>query len=178
MLSNVERGFFIEPDASNHEMKICDEHPGYCNFVRVDGELRSVLFAWQRIPLKAEQRMQRLLRESMPALEKGEVSLAQIRRDADTVDKLFLIDRHPKYTGLVLAVGGSGNGFMTMLAVGILVADASEGVMERRLRKMLRWRPETAAGRDWRDTQDRFGADRKVMNFQDVREWTDRKSVV
>jgi len=32
-----------------------------------------------------------------------------------------------------------------MLAVGILVADASEGVMERRLRKMLRWRPEMAA---------------------------------
>lgn len=37
---------------------------------------------------------------------------------------------------------------MTMLAVGILVADASEGVMERRLRKMLRWRPEMAAGRE------------------------------
>lgn len=42
---NVGRGFFIESDASNHEMKICDEHPGYCNFVRVDGELRSVPFA-------------------------------------------------------------------------------------------------------------------------------------
>jgi sarcosine oxidase/L-pipecolate oxidase len=108
----------------------------------------------------------------MPALEKGELSFARICWDADTVDRLFLIDWHPKYTGLVLAVGGSGNGFMTMLALGVLVADASEGVMERRLRKMLRWRPEMAAGRDWRDTQDRFGADRKVMNFQDVGEWT------
>lgn len=170
MLFNVERGFFIEPDASNHEMKICDEHPGCCNFVRVDGELRSVSFAWQQIPLEAELRMRRLLRESMPALGKGELSFARICWDADTVDRLFLIDRHPKYTGLVLAVGGSGNGFMTMLAVGILVADASEGVMERRLRKLLRWRPEMAAGRDWRDTQDRFRADRKVVNFQDVRE--------
>jgi sarcosine oxidase / L-pipecolate oxidase len=81
-----------------------------------------------------------------------------------------LIDRHPKYIGLVLAVGGSGNGFMKMLAVGVLVADASEGAMKRKLRKMLRWRPKMAAGRGWRDTQDRFGADRKVMNFQDARE--------
>jgi sarcosine oxidase/L-pipecolate oxidase len=37
---------------------------------------------------------------------------------------------------------------------------------------MLRWRPEIAVGRDWRDTQDRFGADGKVMDFQSVREWT------
>jgi sarcosine oxidase/L-pipecolate oxidase len=108
----------------------------------------------------------------MPALEKGELSFARICWDADTVDRLFLIDRHLKYTGLVLAVGGSGNGFMTMLAVGISVVDTSEEVMERRLRKMLRWRPEMAAGRDWRDTQDRFGADGKMMNFQDIREWT------
>ena len=52
VLFNVERGFFIELDASNHEMKICDKHPGYCNFVRVDGELRSVPFARQRCHLK------------------------------------------------------------------------------------------------------------------------------
>ena len=68
----------------------------------------------------------------------------QLRPTVWTLDRLILIDRHPKYTGLVLAVGGSGNGFMTMLAVGVLVADASEGVMERRLRKMLRWTPDMA----------------------------------
>ena len=37
---------------------------------------------------------------------------------------------------------------MMMLAVGILVADASEGNMERRLKKILKWRPEMAAGRE------------------------------
>ncbi|OCL15285.1 fructosyl amine:oxygen oxidoreductase [Glonium stellatum] len=161
-----------QTDASNHEMKICDEHPGYCNFVRVNGELRSVPFVRQQIPLEAEQRMRRLLHESMPTLESHEFSFARVCWDADTVDRLFLIDRHPKYAGLVLAVGGSGHGFMTMPAAGIIVADVLEGILETRLRTMLRWRPETAVDRNWQDTQDRFGADGKVMDFRDVRKWT------
>lgn len=33
VLFNVERGSFLEPDEDNHELKICDEHPGYCNWV-------------------------------------------------------------------------------------------------------------------------------------------------
>lgn len=32
VLFNVERGFFMEPDEDNHELKFCDEHPGYCNW--------------------------------------------------------------------------------------------------------------------------------------------------
>jgi len=35
---------------------------------------------------------------------------------------------------------------MTMLAIGILVAGALEGVMERRLRKMSRWRLQVEIG--------------------------------
>lgn len=34
----------------------------------------------------------------------------QLRPTAWMLDRLILIDRHPKYTGLALAVGGSGNG--------------------------------------------------------------------
>lgn len=32
VMFNVERGFFMEPDEDRHELKICDEHPGYTNF--------------------------------------------------------------------------------------------------------------------------------------------------
>ncbi|KEF56794.1 uncharacterized protein A1O9_06984 [Exophiala aquamarina CBS 119918] len=32
VLFNIELGFFKEPDEDNHELKICDEHPGYCNW--------------------------------------------------------------------------------------------------------------------------------------------------
>lgn len=33
VLFNIEKGFFMEPDEDKHELKICDEHPGYCNWV-------------------------------------------------------------------------------------------------------------------------------------------------
>lgn len=32
VLFNIESGFFMEPDAENHELKICYEHLGYCNW--------------------------------------------------------------------------------------------------------------------------------------------------
>ncbi|KAF2176378.1 nucleotide-binding domain-containing protein [Zopfia rhizophila CBS 207.26] len=172
VLYGVDRGFFIEPDAENHQMKICDEHPGYCNFIDVEGELRSVPFARQQIPKDAERRMRRLLKETMPQFEQRDFSFARICWDADTVDRLFLIDWHPELKNLVIAVGGSGHGFMTNPAVGILVADVVENKVEERLKRMMRWRPKTSVHRNWWDTQNRFGADGKVMDFQDVQEWT------
>jgi sarcosine oxidase/L-pipecolate oxidase len=173
VLYGVDRGFFIEPDEEKHELKICDEHPGYCNIIEVDGEVRSVPFARQQIPVDAERRIRKLLEETAPRLADQPFSFARICWDADTVDRRFLIDKHPKHANLLLAVGGSGHGFMTSPAVGILAADTLEGSTEPRLQKMMRWRPEIALGRDWHATQDRFGADGKIMDFQDVKEWTD-----
>lgn len=172
VLYGVDRGFFIEPDMEKHEIKICDEHPGYLNMVLVDGELRSVPFARQQIPKEAESRMRYLLSEIMPQFQNREFSFARICWDADTVDRDFLIDRHPELENLVVAVGGSGNGFMTSSAVGILVADTLERKVEERLKRMMRWRPEIATERDWWDTQDRFGGEGKVMEFKNVSGWT------
>ncbi|EON68942.1 hypothetical protein W97_08200 [Coniosporium apollinis CBS 100218] len=174
VLFNAERGFFIEPDAEKRELKVCDEHPGYCNFViGENGEMRSVPFARQQIPVEAAERAHQLLRDTIGGdIPEREFSFARICWDADTVDRIFLIDRHPRYRRLVVAVGGSGNGFMNMPAVGLLVADALEDRMEPRLKKMLRWRPEIAVDRDWWDTQGRFGGEYKVMDFKDVKEWT------
>ncbi|KAK5464744.1 hypothetical protein LTS15_001306 [Exophiala xenobiotica] len=175
VLFNVERGFFMEPTTGTGELKFVDEHPGYCNFVddpETNSE-RSVPFARQQTPLEAEARARQFLRETVPQIADRPFSFARICWDADTPDRVFLIDRHPRYASLVVAVGGSGMGFMTMPAVGIQVADALEGRMEPRMKKGFRWRPETAVGRDWRDTQDRFGGDGKVMDFQKVEGWTD-----
>lgn len=171
---NSERGFLIEPDARSHELKLCDEHPGYLNLVPdpATGAPRSVPFARRQIPLEAARRVRRLLRETAPALARRPFSFARICWDADTPDRVFLIDRHPELPALVVAVGGSGNGFMNMPAVGRVVADVLEGAGETRLRRMMRWRPEMAAGRDWWDTQGRFGAEGKVMDLKDVEGWT------
>lgn len=71
-----------------------------------------------------------------------------------------------------MAVGGSGNGFMMMPAIGTSVVNLIEGAMESRLKHSFRWRPETAVGRDWCNTQNRFGGDGTVRDFQKVDEWT------
>ena len=174
VLYGVDRGFFIEPDAERHEMKLCDEHPGYINPVIEDGKFRSCPFARHQIPAEAEARMRLLLRETMPQLAEREFSFARICWDADTVDRRFLIDRHPEIENLIVAVGGSGNGFMTSPAIGMLVADVlnDKGEIEERVKKMLRWRPETAVNRDWWDSQGRYGADGKVMDLREVKQWT------
>ncbi|KAI1617257.1 fructosyl amine:oxygen oxidoreductase [Exophiala viscosa] len=174
VLFNIERGFFIEPSEADGELKFVDEHPGYCNFMQdpKTGEERSIPFAKQQIPVEAEQRARRFLRESVPQIADRPFSFARICWDADTPDRQFLIDRHPRYSNLVVGVGGSGMGFMMMPAVSVQIADALEGTIEARLKKGFRWRPETAVARDWHDTQNRFGADGEVMDLQKVHRWT------
>jgi len=176
VLYGVDRGFFIEPDAEKREMKICDEHPGYINLVTdpATGKTTSIPFARQQIPIEAAQRMRRLLHETLSQFADRPFSFARLCWDADTADRMFLIDKHPNIQNLVVAVGGSGNGFMTSPAIGGIVADiveSKDGVGER-VRKMMRWRPEQSVGRDLWDTQGRFGAEGKVMDLRDVREWT------
>ncbi|MCJ1304207.1 hypothetical protein MMC08_007019, partial [Hypocenomyce scalaris] len=48
VLFNLEQGFFMEPDAEKHKLKMCDEHPGYCNWVlQPDGTRKSIPFERQ-----------------------------------------------------------------------------------------------------------------------------------
>lgn len=184
VLFNAERGFFMEPTADTHELKFCDEHPGYVNLVRDKnayhhGETHSAPFARQQIPVESERRMRRFLHETLgPQMADREFSFARICWDADTADRQFLITPHPRHSGLIIAGGGSGNGFMMMPCVGQLVADLFEGTIEKRLLKGLRWRPEQAKGRDWQSLQGRFGADGRIMDFHDVAEWTNGKGDV
>lgn len=178
VLFNIAKGFFMEPDEDRHELKICDEHPGYCNFMedsKYPGEKRSVPFAKEQIPLEAEARARDFLRDTMPHLAERPFVFARICWDADTSDRAFLIDRHPDHPSLIVAVGGSGNGAMQMPTIGGFISDALEGKLQTELRDVVRWRPETAVDRDWQSTQNRFGGPNKLMDFQNVKkdEWTE-----
>ncbi|KAH8601751.1 oxygen oxidoreductase [Bisporella sp. PMI_857] len=172
VLFNIEKGFFMEPDAERGELKICDEHPGYTNFIDTPNGKASVPFARQQIPLEAEERVRDFLRDTMPQLTDRPFSFARVCWCADTPDRHFLIDRHPQWPSLVLAVGGSGHGFMHISSIGGLVADTMEGVLDERLKEAFRWRPETAINRDWQDVQGRRGGPNRVMDFKEVKEWT------
>jgi len=169
VLFNIESGFFMEPDAEKGELKICDEHPGYCSWV---AKGKSVPFAKHQIPVDSEYRVRNFLKDTMPQLAERPFSFARICWCADTPDRNFLIDRHPEYQSLLLAVGGSGHGFMHIPSIGGLVVDALEGSLDTKLAEAFRWRPATAVNRNWEDVQGRRGGPNKVMDFQKVKEWT------
>ncbi|RAL07117.1 NAD(P)/FAD-dependent oxidoreductase [Aspergillus homomorphus CBS 101889] len=176
VLFNADQGFFMEPDADRHELKICDEHPGYCNWVYDDDdpdrggqppERRSIPFARHQIPLESADRIRALLRATMPQLADRPFSFARICWCADTVDRNFLIDYHPDYPSLLLAVGASGRGFAHIPSIGGFIVDRLEGRLDERLAATVRWRPELAVDRDWDDTLNRFGGEYRVMDFNE-----------
>ena len=173
VLFNIEKGFFMEPDEDRHELKICDEHPGYCNWVDTPGGKRqSIPFAKHQIPVDSEKRVREFLRDCMPQLADRPLVFARICWCADTPDRMFLIDYHPDHPSLLLACGGSGHGYAYIPAIGGFIVDRMEGKLDKKMAKAFRWRPETAVDRDWEDTQGRFGGPNKVMDFQKVKEWT------
>ncbi|KAI0110790.1 fructosyl amine:oxygen oxidoreductase [Nemania sp. FL0031] len=147
VLFNIEKGFFMEPSAETHELKICDEHPGYINPIyhedpsdnhllkelgddKFKGErviVGSRPFARRQIPLESEERIRAFLQETMPHLAGRPFSFARICWDTDTVDRMPLIDWYTsdKSEGFVFVdqKGEKGadenvNGQRLLLAVG------------------------------------------------------------
>ncbi|KAI5275570.1 fructosyl amine:oxygen oxidoreductase-like protein [Aureobasidium subglaciale] len=176
VLFNIERGFFMEPDEDKGELKMCDEHPGYCNWTMdpQNSQRSSVPFAKQQIPREAEERTRGFLRETMPHLADRPFSFARICWCADTPNRAFLITKHPDYPSLVLGCGASGHGFCHIPVIGGFITDAMEDKLDPRVKHSFRWRPETAVNRKWEDLQDRFGPEgsNRMMNFGDIKEWT------
>lgn len=185
VLFAVDQGFFLSPPASaiaagEPELKICDEHPGYIHLA--DGKAKEkspVPVQRDAIPRSSADNMQKLLQATVPQLADRPLLRPRLCWDSDTPDRLFLIARHPgsssSQSRLLVAAGGSGNGFMNAPAVGILVADLLEDRLEERMAKALRWRPETAVDRDWFDTQGRFGGADKVVDLGEIPDddWTE-----
>lgn len=173
VLFNVERGFFMEPDEDRHELKICDEHPGYCNWLTADKRV-SLPFSRHQIPLRSEEGVRRFLRETMPHLADRPFSFARICWCADTPNRDFLISSHPEYPSLTLGVGGSGHGYKHIPIIGRYIVDCVEDKLDPRMKHVWRWRPETAVNRNWEDVQGRMGGSYKVLNLVDIPgdQWT------
>lgn len=167
VLFNVNKGFFMEPDEGLHQLKICDEHPGYCNWVKNPGSdtPRSVPFAKHEVPLESERRMREFLRNTMPQLADRPLVHARVCWCADTRDRMFLITYHPRHPSLVVASGDCGSGFMQIPSIGGFIVDCLEGVLEPRFAKFWAWRPEKFPDFWGNDPLDRFGADGKVMDL-------------
>ncbi|KAK5048217.1 hypothetical protein LTR84_005887 [Exophiala bonariae] len=174
VLFHIEKGFFMEPDEDKHQLKMCDEHPGYCNWIEEqNGKRSSIPLAKEQIPVEAAERCREFLRETMPQLAERPFVFARMCWCADTPNRSFLIDRHPEHPSLVLGVGASGHGFMHIPSIGGFIVDSLEGSLESKLKQSFRWRPETAINRNWGDTLARFGGPNTIMDLQDIKGWTD-----
>jgi sarcosine oxidase/L-pipecolate oxidase len=176
VLFNIEKGFFMEPDEDRHELKICDEHPGYCNWVSSSTSPlpQSVPLAKHQIPLPAARRVRDFLRDTMPQLADRPFCHARVCWCADTPNRSFLITRHPSYPSLILAAGDSGHGFMHIPSIGRFIVDCMEGILDERFRHSWRWRPETAK-EFWGDqTLGRFGAGNHMLDLKETEKagWT------
>lgn len=175
-LFNIEKGFFMEPDEDKHELKLCDEHPGYCNWVEQDGSKfpQSVPIAKHEIPASSERRMREFLQEVMPHLADRPFTFARICWCADTPNRAFLLTYHPEHPSLVVASGDSGHGFMHIPSIGGYIVDCMENALDPRLSRSWRWRPETATEFWGKDKLDRFGAGNKMLELKEteIEGWT------
>ena len=168
VLFHLEQGFFIEPDEDANQLKICDEHPGYCNWVTKPGAEfpTSMPFAKQQIPVQSERRIHELLRTTMPQLAGRPLVHARLCWCADTRDRTFIITYHPTHPSLVIASGDTGSGFSSVPAIGQFIVDCMEGSLEPRFARLWRWRPEIAQGFWGEEVLGRTGADWKVIDLQ------------
>ncbi|KAM0300187.1 hypothetical protein ACHAPM_006493 [Fusarium culmorum] len=177
VLFNIGKGFFMEPDEDLHQLKMCDEHPGYVNWVQKPGAKfpRSIPFAKHQVPLESEHRMRDFLRDIMPQLADRPLVHARLCWCADTYDRHFLITYHPRHPSLVVASGDRGIGYKHITSIGNFISDRMENTLEERFAKVWRWRPEKFIAFWGKDSLERLGADHSIMDLPRSEDegWTD-----
>lgn len=174
VIFHSEKGFFIEPDEDKLELKVCDEHPGYCNWVlplSADGDNalpQSVAVPRHQIPASSARRIREFLKETAPQLADRPFSHTATLWCADTPNRAFLITVHPRHPSLIVAAGDSGHGFTHLPSIGGFVADLMEGSLDPRLAKSWRWRPETAQTFWGNDLLGRSGASDQILDLKET----------
>ena len=164
-------GFFFEPNDKGI-IKLLNETPGFTHKqVLPDGREASVPRSHAQnpkdtIPTICVQAMRTLLSKTLPQFQSRELLDAKVCWCADSMDREWLISRHPAHPKLVLAVGDSGNAYKMLPVIGKYIADLVQGrSLEPVLQKTWRWRPEKT-GR-----VSRLGGDGLVRDLKDVDGW-------
>jgi glycine/D-amino acid oxidase-like deaminating enzyme len=102
------------------------------------------------------ERARAFLADALPALANAPIPYTRRCLYCDTLDGHFVIDRHPRRPGLVVASGGSGHGFKFAPLVGDWIADVASGLapIDR-----FRWRALDAGTRSQEAARHRGGDD-------------------
>lgn len=68
------------------------------------------------------------------------------------------------------------SGFKFLPIIGGLIVDAMEDKVAAKIHEVVKWDPDSAKNRDWKDRLGRSGGPNRVMDFQDVKEWSHIRS--
>ncbi|KAL6910152.1 FAD dependent oxidoreductase [Trichoderma evansii] len=147
----ADGGLYGFPVDENGVLKIGYRGTKYTNpQVQSDGQERSVpVTKWSssdtitQVPQQAHQVVTKFLEEYLPELGNSGIHVSETRLCwyTDSFDNHYVIDRVPRYEGLMCATGGSGHAFKFLPSIGSWVVDVIEGVgLDRPAIKAWRWR--------------------------------------
>ncbi|KAK8030257.1 sarcosine oxidase [Apiospora rasikravindrae] len=146
-------GFFFEPDRRTNLLKLCPSGAGYTNFCSSSEGGPSVPPDFNAFITPAdEDKIRRLLRETLPGLAERPLINKHLCWCADTADSEYIIDFVPETSNnsLIVASGDSGHAFKMLPIVGQWSVElARAGKQET---KRWRWKAGQDAGGDvsWR----------------------------
>ncbi|WVQ85130.1 hypothetical protein IAT38_007295 [Cryptococcus sp. DSM 104549] len=149
---NHELGFIMEPEEGTLELKIVNEFAGYTHFqpCRPFGLEEDVKISVPRshadhptdtISNEGLAAIKQLIQLWLPHLSHKPLFKTAMCWCTDTVDMNWLLCEHPRYKGLVVATGDSGQTFKMLPVVGKQVADLIEGKLSQERKDLWKWRP-------------------------------------
>ncbi|KAK4934910.1 hypothetical protein LTR10_023943 [Elasticomyces elasticus] len=155
VLNVRDLGFFFEPDPTTKLFKLCPLGGGYVNSNKGKGTSlppsESLTAPKNYIPASDEEKLRRLLRETLPWMADRPFVEQKMCWFADTSDSEYCVDFVPNSgDSLVVLTGDSGHGFKMMPIVGEWVVKLlADGKQE-----LPRWRwkqSEGKGGKEWGD---------------------------
>ncbi|KAF9268707.1 FAD dependent oxidoreductase [Marasmius fiardii PR-910] len=133
---NFETGFYSFPPTAEGILKMAFHRAGFTHVVEGISTPRTVTSHPENglsIPKGVVKEFRENLRQVYPDLAQKPFTSTRLCWYNDTPDGNWLIGKHPRDPGLVLATGGSGHAFKFLPVLGRIVADAIQGTLDSQL---------------------------------------------
>jgi glycine/D-amino acid oxidase-like deaminating enzyme len=167
----ISPGFFFEPSEEG-QIKICNEFPGFVNMETLpDGRQTSkprsnAQNPTDTIPDRCRKEIRELLAKTIPRFKDRPFVIEKICWCADSMDRNWLISKHPRHHRVVIATGDSGVGFKMLPVIGRYIGDVVEGKsLDPMLREAWDWRPQKT------NSNHRLGGDGHVRDLKEMPGW-------